>query len=115
MKIHEKATGRSKNEHNKGKRNGYMPKKNEREMKIRKKKDDRTTLSGIKAWQGLMECHIKHTKWKWQEKRNGKYETSADALNPQLWCINRIMEELSTIRFMKIPYNMRAWKQLVYS
>jgi hypothetical protein len=29
-----------------------------------KKKDDRTTLSGIKARQGLMERHIKHANWK---------------------------------------------------
>jgi hypothetical protein len=37
-----------------------MPNKNEREMESWQKKDDMTTLSGIKAWQGLMEHHIKH-------------------------------------------------------
>jgi hypothetical protein len=92
-----------------------MPKKNEREMKSRQKQDDRTTLSGIKARQGLMEHHIKHANWIWKSKRNGKYETVADALNPQLWCINHIMEEASSISFMTSPYNTRAWKQLVYS
>jgi hypothetical protein len=83
-----------------------MPKTNKRETKSQQKQDDRTTLSRIKARQGLMERHIKHTNWKGKEKRNGKYETAANELNPQLWCINHILEEASSIRFMTIPYNM---------
>jgi hypothetical protein len=59
-----------------------MPKTNKRETKSWQKQDDRTTLSGINARQGLMERHIKHANWKWKEKRNGKYETVANALNP---------------------------------
>jgi hypothetical protein len=104
-----------KHEFSKGKDNGYIPKKNKREMKSRQKQYDRTTLSEIKARQGLMEHHIKHANWKWKSKRNGKYKTTADALNPQLWCINRIMEEASSTSFMTSPYNTRAQKQLVYS
>jgi hypothetical protein len=38
-----------------------MPKTNEWEIESQQKQDDRTTLSGIKARQGLMEHHIKHT------------------------------------------------------
>jgi hypothetical protein len=48
----------------KEKDNGYIPKKNERETKSRQKQYDRTTLSEIKARQGLMEHHIKHANWK---------------------------------------------------
>jgi hypothetical protein len=55
-----KSTGCSKHECRKGKNNGYMPKKNEREMESQQNQDDMTTLSGIKAWKGLMEHHIKH-------------------------------------------------------
>jgi hypothetical protein len=73
--------------------------------KFRKKQDDRTTLRGIKAQQGLMEHHIKHANSKQKIKRNGKYETVIDALNPQLWSINCIMEEASSISFMTSPYN----------
>jgi hypothetical protein len=92
-----------------------MPKTKERETESRQKQDDRKALSRIKAWQGLMEHHIKHANWKQKDKRNGKYETAADALNPQLWCINRIMEEASLVCCMTNPYNTRARKKLVYS
>jgi hypothetical protein len=84
-------------------------------MEIHQKKDDRTTQSRIKARQGLMERHMKHANWKWPEKRNGKYKTIAHELNPQLLCINQIMEEASSISSRTSPYNMRAWKQLFYS
>jgi hypothetical protein len=83
-----------------------MPKTNEREMKSQKKQDDRTVQRKIKVQQGLMERHIKHTNWKWKERHNGKYKTSIDALNPQLWCINCIMEEASMTSFMTSSYNM---------
>jgi hypothetical protein len=62
-----------------------------------------------------MEHHIKHANWKWKIKCNGKYETFADALNPQLFSINCIMEEASSTSFMTSPYNTREWKKLVYS
>jgi hypothetical protein len=38
-----------------------MPNKNDQEMESWQKQDDRKTLSGIKAQQGLMEHHIKHS------------------------------------------------------
>jgi hypothetical protein len=84
-------------------------------MKSWQKQYDRTTLRGIKERQGLREHHIKCTNWRWERKHNGKYETSTNALNPQLWCINHIMEEASLTRFMTSPYNTRAHEQLVYS
>jgi hypothetical protein len=88
---------------------------NKWEKESRQKQYDRTTLGGIKARQGPMGHHIKHANWRWKRKRNGKYETTTDALNPQLWCIKCIMEEASSTSFMTSPYNTRAWEQLVYS
>jgi hypothetical protein len=68
---------------------------------------------------------LKHDKDRWditlnvptgaKRKRNGKYETTTDALNPQLWCIKHIMKEASLTSFMTSPYNTRAWEKLVYS
>jgi hypothetical protein len=84
-------------------------------MESRQKQDDMTTLAGIKARQGPMGHHIKRTNWSQKRKRNGKYETTADALNPQLWCIKRIMKEASSTSFMTSPYNTRAREKLVYS
>jgi hypothetical protein len=59
--------------------------------------------------------HINRANWRWKRKHNGKYETTVDTLNPQLWCIKHIMEEASSTSFMTSPYNTRAWEQLVYS
>jgi hypothetical protein len=103
-----------KHEVSKGKDNGHIKKGNKREKESRRKQADRTTQGRIKARQGSMGHHIKRANWRRQSRRNGKYETTADALNPQLWCINRIMEEASSTRFMTSPYNTRAQKQLVY-
>jgi hypothetical protein len=62
-----------------------------------------------------MGCHIKHANWRQQRRRNGKYKIDTKALNPQLWCINRMMEEVSLKIFTTSPYNTREHKQLVYS
>jgi hypothetical protein len=79
-----KAIGRSKHKFDKGMNNGYIQRENKWETEIQQKQYDRTALSGIKSRQGPMGHHIKHANGRRKIKRNGKYETIANALNPQL-------------------------------
>jgi hypothetical protein len=105
----------TKHEASKGKYNGHIEKGNKREKESWQKQADRTTQGRVKARQGQMGCHTKRTNWRRQSRRNGKYETTMDALNPHLWCINHIGKEASSTSFMASRYNTRAQKQLVYS
>jgi hypothetical protein len=60
----------------KGKENGYIPKKNEWETESRQKQDDRTTLSEIKAQQGLMDITLN------MPTRNKKVSVMASTKQP---------------------------------
>jgi hypothetical protein len=71
-----KAIGSSKHKFDKGMKNGYIQRENKWETRHH---------TEIKAWQGLMGHHIKHANGRQKRKHNGKYETTVDALNPQLW------------------------------
>jgi hypothetical protein len=105
----------TKHETSERKDNDHRGKGKKREKESQHKKTDRTTWGRIKARKGWMGCRTKRANWRWQSSHKGRYETTADALNPHLWCINLTRKEASSTSFMEHPYSTRAQKQLVYS